>query len=135
MARYRIAQLLEFAAVLSAQTGRPASDGPRSWGSARMISLSRSCSTSAPRLLARALVITGGVILASCSSIGDHLPTAAGGLPAGAPPRPTTSGSYPAVHDMPPPREQTVLTDEEQKKLEDDLIAARNRAKGAARAK
>jgi hypothetical protein len=102
-----------------------------------MISLSRSRSTSAPRVLACALVIGGGVILASCTTgtIGDHLPTAAGGLPEGVPPRPTTTGSYPAVHDMPPPRAQTVLTDEEQKKLEEDLIAARDRAKGAARAK
>jgi hypothetical protein len=100
-----------------------------------MISPSRSRSTSAPRVLACALVIAGGVILASCSTVGDHLPAAAGGLPQGVPPRPTTTGSYPAVHDMPPPRAETVLTDEEQKKLEEDLIAARNRAKGAARAK
>lgn len=77
------------------------------------------------------------MMLASCSagSIGDHLPTAAGGLPQGVPPRPNTAGSYPAVHDRPPPRGQTVLTDEEQQKLEEDLIAARNRAAGAGRSK
>jgi hypothetical protein len=39
------------------------------------------------------------------------------------------------VHDRPPPRGQTVLTDEEQQKLEEDLIAARNRAAGAGRSK
>lgn len=39
---------------------------------------------------------------------------------------------YPAVHDMPPPRATTVLTDAETKKLESDLIAARNRAAEAA---
>jgi hypothetical protein len=102
-----------------------------------MISLARSRSTSAPRALACALVIGGGGILASCSTgtIGDHLPTAVGGLPAGVPQRPTAAGSYPEVHDVPAPREQTVLTDEERKKLEEDLIAARNRAAGAARAK
>jgi hypothetical protein len=54
-----------------------------------------------------------------------------GGLPAGAPPRPTTTGAYPAVNDVPPPRETTVLTSEEQKKLQDELAAERARAAGA----
>jgi hypothetical protein len=36
------------------------------------------------------------------------------------------------VHDLPPKRDDTVLSYEEQKKLEDDLIAARKRAAGAA---
>jgi hypothetical protein len=35
------------------------------------------------------------------------------------------------VNDAPPPRETTVLTSEEQKKLEDELIAARARTAGA----
>jgi hypothetical protein len=34
---------------------------------------------------------------------------------------------------MPPPRGSTVLTDAEQKKLEDDLIAARNRTASEAK--
>lgn len=34
---------------------------------------------------------------------------------------------FPAVHDMPPPRGSTILTDYEQKKLENDLIAARRK--------
>ena len=34
---------------------------------------------------------------------------------------------FPAVHDMPAPREGTILTDYEQKKLENDLIAARRK--------
>ena len=34
---------------------------------------------------------------------------------------------FPAVHDMPPPRDSTILTDYEQKKLENDLIAARRK--------
>jgi hypothetical protein len=32
---------------------------------------------------------------------------------------------------MPPPREEAVLTSEQQKQVEDELIAARNRAAGA----
>ncbi len=50
-----------------------------------------------------------------------------GGLPAGAPERPTTPGTFPAVHDMPPPRSDAVLTDDEQAKLEKDLSALRTR--------
>jgi len=35
------------------------------------------------------------------------------------------------VNDVPPPRETTVLTSEEQKKLQDELATARDRAAGA----
>ena len=56
------------------------------------------------------------------------MPAAIGGLPEGAPPRPETPAEYPAVHDLPPPRSETVLTGEQQKQVEDELIAARNRA-------
>jgi hypothetical protein len=68
------------------------------------------------------------------STVADHLPTALGGLPEGTPQRPNTKSAYPAVHDMPPPRPTTVLTDAEQTKLESDLAAARNRAAEAAKA-
>jgi hypothetical protein len=88
--------------------------------------------------LAAALLLAVAAILPGCSSggvVGDHMPTAAGGLPQGAPQRPAQPAPYPAVHDMPPPRAQTVLSDEEQKKLEDELIAARKRAVEAARPK
>src|SRR6476646_10577543 len=78
------------------------------------------------RLLAT--LIAGSFGLAGCSAmIADHTPTALGGLPEGAPQRSARPSAYPAVHDMPPRRGSVVLTDTEQKKLEDDLIAARNR--------
>jgi hypothetical protein len=82
-----------------------------------------------PAVLA-ALLLAGAAIIAGCAAptIADHMPTAVGGLPQGTPPRPETPSAYPAVHDMPPPRGNTVLTSEEQKKIEDDLVAARNRA-------
>jgi hypothetical protein len=54
------------------------------------------------------------------------------GLPANAPERPAETPSYPAVHDMPPPRDGVVLTGIEQQKLEDDLIQARDRQQQAA---
>jgi hypothetical protein len=86
-------------------------------------------------LLATMALVLSAMMLAGCgSTIADHLPTAAGGLPDGVPERPTKQTNFPAVHDLPPPRGSTVLTDAEQKKLEDDLIAARIRTGAAARA-
>jgi hypothetical protein len=88
------------------------------------------------RALAAAL-IAGAGLLAGCSggsTIADHLPTALGGLPEGTPQRPTTAAAYPAVHEMPPTRPTSVLSDAEQTKLESDLVAARNRTSEAAKA-
>ena len=51
----------------------------------------------------------------------DRLPGEMGGLPAGAPARPATPYQYPAVHDMPPPRSTTPMSEEEQFKLEKEL--------------
>jgi hypothetical protein len=53
------------------------------------------------------------------------------GLPAGAPQRPATSAAYPAVHSMPSAR-PAVLTGVEQNKIEDELVAARNRQQNLA---
>jgi len=57
----------------------------------------------------------------------DQIPHSIGGLPEGAPARPAAPPAYPAVHDMPPPRAQPLLDEEEQKRLEKDLINIRNR--------
>jgi hypothetical protein len=67
-------------------------------------------------------------LLAGCSGslLTDHLPTAVGGLPADTPARPAEA-PYPAVHNMPPSRSAAPLSDDQQKQLADDLIAARNR--------
>jgi len=54
-------------------------------------------------------------------------------LARGEPATPDNSSGYPAVHDVPPARPTTVLTDAEQTKLEGDLVAARNRAAEAAK--
>jgi hypothetical protein len=62
--------------------------------------------------------------------IADHLPTAVGGLPEDAPARPAVPTDYPAVHNMPPARGTAPLNDAQQKQLEDDLVAARNRYGG-----
>ena len=57
----------------------------------------------------------------------DRLPSELGGLPAGVPARPVTPYQYPAVHDMPPPRATTPMSDEEQVRLEKELQAIRDR--------
>jgi hypothetical protein len=59
--------------------------------------------------------------------IADHMPAAVGGLPEGAPERPAAEQAYPAVHNMPPARATSTLNDDQQKQLQDDLVAARNR--------
>jgi hypothetical protein len=74
--------------------------------------------------------------LGACVSTVGDLPPEVGGLPAGTPQRPTQAAVYPAVHDMPPPRPNAVLTEEERKKAEADLRALRERQeKQAAAAK
>jgi hypothetical protein len=76
--------------------------------------------------------MAAAAMLAGCGSvIGEHMPNALGGLPAGTPPPPATPTRYPAVHDMPPARATTVLTDTERNQLEADLAAARARAAAA----
>jgi hypothetical protein len=56
----------------------------------------------------------------------DRLPSDMG-LPAGTPARPTTPYQYPAVHDMPPPRSDQPMSDDEQLKMQRDLQAVRDR--------
>ena len=77
------------------------------------------------------MLIAVAGILSACSSsnrIGDSLPPSLGGMPAGMPERPAVQPDYPAVHDLPPPRADTTLSDAEKKSLKDDLIASRERA-------
>ena len=86
-----------------------------------------------PQCFARAalpaLLLAAAAVLAGCAggTVADHVPTAIGGLPDASPPRPGTPSAYPAVNDMPSPRDDKVLTSEEQHKIEDELIAARSR--------
>ena len=57
-------------------------------------------------------------------------------MPENAPARPATEHEYPAVNERPPPRDTRVVTFEEQKKIEQDLAAAREtQAKKAAQVK
>jgi hypothetical protein len=70
-------------------------------------------------------------VLSGCTTADiDRIPKEIGGLPESAPKRADVPPGYPAVHDMPPPRTATVLDVEQQKRMEADLIAARNRQPG-----
>jgi hypothetical protein len=81
------------------------------------------------RIAAAVLAACACALLSGCSGsmIADHLPAAVGGLPEDAPARPATEAAYPAVHNMPPARSAAPLNNDQQKQLEDDLVAARNR--------
>jgi hypothetical protein len=93
--------------------------------------------TTAPRPHQRALRRPAGALialfaaaaLAACSSanIADTIPASVGGLPESTPDRPAVPMDYPAVHDMPPARAVPTLTEDEQRRLEADLVAVRDR--------
>lgn len=77
----------------------------------------------------RRLMLVGALLAATltaggCSTQIADIPV--GGLPADAPPRPKEAGSYPSVHDFPPEREAALKPDE-QKRIQNELIAARDR--------
>ena len=79
------------------------------------------------------LAFVSAAFLGGCTGsthFGD-LPTPIA-LPAGTPERPAVPYVYPAVHDMPPEREARPLTEEQVQRAEAELVAARNRQRGAA---
>ncbi|HEU4661559.1 MAG TPA: hypothetical protein VFS63_12950 [Pseudolabrys sp.] len=80
---------------------------------------------------ARLLVLVGACLLAGCTAaaIENVLPPSVG-LPADTPVRPAAAYDYPAVHDMPPPRADKPLSEEEQVKLEKELSQVRDRQEG-----
>ncbi|MEP7030955.1 MAG: hypothetical protein ABI830_08500 [Pseudolabrys sp.] len=82
----------------------------------------------APLLLALA-GLSLGVTLSGCSGamMSDQLPQSMGGSPQGAPARPAVAYQYPAVHDMPPDRPTTPMSEEDQVKMENDLKNVRDR--------
>jgi hypothetical protein len=84
--------------------------------------------TRQSRTLAAAVLILGAANLSGCSSVVDSIPTAAGGLPEGAPARAAERPAYPAVNDVPAGRNGAILSAAEKKMLQDDLIASRERA-------
>jgi len=62
--------------------------------------------------------------LGGCSTSIADLPF--GGTPSDAPERPRDVSAYPAVHDLPGPRDEAPMNPTEQAKIEKELIAARD---------
>jgi hypothetical protein len=62
-----------------------------------------------------------------CAGIGQQVPQSFGGLPADVPAREAAVAPPPAVHDLPPPRDDKPLDAAAQLKLEQDLAATRTR--------
>ena len=90
-------------------------------------------SLTSRRFMAAALLVAGSVMLSGCSSVVDHVPTWAGGLPEGVPERPAKAQAYPPVHEMPPARGDVALSDAERKRLLQDLAKTRARNEEAAK--
>jgi hypothetical protein len=90
-----------------------------------MISIAKARRRCATCAIAAALGLA--VLLSGCSSAIDAIPTALGGLPEGVPERPPTPPFYPAVHDMPPPRADVALSEDERKRLRQELTVTRDR--------
>lgn len=76
-------------------------------------------------LIAATLAASFAVTLGGCSLPIADLPLI--GIPANTPARAESTGVYPAVHDVPPQREQAVLEPEERARIEKELVAARDR--------
>ena len=76
-----------------------------------------------------AALIVIGVSLAGCASTLSNMPAAMGGLPADAPARPAEGQqpAFPAVHDMPPPRQTTTMTPEQVNQTEAEMARLRDR--------
>jgi hypothetical protein len=75
--------------------------------------------------------------LGGCGSISEKFADTASqmpaiGLPAGTPERPATPAAYPAVHDVPPPRNSVMLTNTEAAQMQADLVTARDQQQSEA---
>jgi hypothetical protein len=100
------------------------------------VSVARHCSVLTMRAMAAVTLLAFGTLaLGGCSSTIASIPWI--GEPANTPRAPEGPQSYLPVHDVPPPRDQAVLTDAEQTKLKKDLQSARDKqnAQGEALAK
>lgn len=77
------------------------------------------------RLLMAGIVLAATLAVGGCSTQIADLPAV--GLPADAPPRPKEAGGYLPVHDVPPERAETAMKPDEQKRIQAELMAARDR--------
>jgi hypothetical protein len=85
-------------------------------------------STGLSGLLTAAVFAAATAVSGCASYIADSVPPVVGGLPEHTPARPATPAEFPAVGDRPQARTEGLLSEEERKKLRDDLNASRDRA-------
>jgi hypothetical protein len=74
-------------------------------------------------------ILVLALALAGCASVAD-VPLV--GVPANAPPRPETAGAYLPVHDVPPPRQEQMLSLDDQTRIAKELSEARSKGKATA---
>ena len=77
------------------------------------------------RAWAVAALLMAAPALGGCATSIADIPVI--GVPSDAPARPKEVSAYPAVHDLPAPREQDAMDPAEQAKIEKELVAARDR--------
>ncbi len=80
------------------------------------------------RLVVSAFAVLA-IALGGCASVAD-VPLV--GVPSNAPARPTTPGTYLPVHDVPPARQEEILSVNDQTRIEKELSEARSRGKATA---
>lgn len=80
------------------------------------------------RALAMGALLAAALAVGGCSTSIADLPGV--GVPTDAPARPKEAGTYLPVHDLPPDRDEAAMKPAEQKKIEAELIAARDRQAG-----
>jgi len=82
------------------------------------------------RSLLAAFAVAASLTGCSAGPLSDtikQMPESLGGLPPDAPKTPAMPYQYPAVHDMPPPRSDELLSEDRQWRLEKELNAVRER--------
>ncbi len=84
-----------------------------------------------------AAAVLAAASLGGCASVSDKVSQAMSsmpvvGLPTNTPERPAEALAFPAVHDMPPQRTTAVLTADEQRIMERELVSARNTTQNTA---
>jgi hypothetical protein len=75
--------------------------------------------------LAAAVLLLSVLALGGCSMSLADLPLV--GTPADAPERPKEAGAYLPVHDLPPERDEAVMTPVQRAAMQKELLAARDR--------
>ena len=82
------------------------------------------------RALTATAFLVSALALGGCATSIADMPLV--GTPADAPARPKEAGHYPAVHDVPPNRDEAAMPPAEQAKVQRELATARDQQASAA---